>query len=48
MKFLHEASPATSVCCLALGAAFLAGCNSLEQNMAASRKEHLVPGKKSS
>jgi hypothetical protein len=46
MKFVLKAFPARSVCCLALSAAFFAGCNSLEQNMAASRKEHLVAGKK--
>jgi hypothetical protein len=45
MRFVHEVFPARSVCCLALGSALLTGCASLEDNMAASRKEHLVAGK---
>ena len=45
MTYLHKAFMAKSVCCLALSAAFLAGCATLDQNMAASMKEHVVPGK---
>ena len=45
MTFVHKAFTAKSVCCLALSAAFLTGCANLEDNMAASKKANLVPGK---
>ena len=45
MPFVHKAVTAKSVCCLALSAAFLTGCANLEDNMAASKKANLVPGK---
>ncbi len=45
MNRAHKAFTAKLACCVALGAAFLAGCATKEDNMAASRKKHLVPDK---
>jgi hypothetical protein len=45
MKSVGKTVQKFAVLAAVLGAAFVSGCASLDQNMAASRKEHLVPGK---
>jgi hypothetical protein len=45
MKFVPKAVQTFAVLAAVSGSVILTGCASLEDNMAASRKEHLVPGK---
>jgi len=45
MKFAGKTVQKFAVLAAVLSATFLSGCATLDQNMAASRKEHLIPGK---
>lgn len=45
MNLIGKTFVTRSACALALSAAFLSGCATLEDNMDASKKKHLVPGK---